>query len=330
MLKRALYQTAGGPTTWGNIAAALWFCWFLAAVPPQVYAAEVVDRIVAVVNDDIILLSDLMRILKPYADRIQKAGYPEEREKEMLAKVRGEILGGLVDERITDQEVRRIGVFVSEKEVGDAIDRIKKTNRYSDADFEKGLKAEGLTMEAYRQRIKDQILRNKLVNREVKSKIVVTQEDVRKHYESHPEQYGGETRYHLRNLMIRVEPSATEEERAAARKRMEDILSRLRAGESFDKTGTIGKDLGFIGFGTLAPQLQEALRNAEPGSFTPVLDTDQGYQLFFVQDIAQSQGKPFEAVAEDIERELYEDVVNQKFRSWVEDLRKRSSIKIVE
>jgi peptidyl-prolyl cis-trans isomerase SurA len=111
---------------------------------------------------------------------------------------------------------------------------------------------------------------------------------------------------------------------------MEVILQKLKAGESYDKSGTRGLDLGMIGFQKLSPQLQEVLKEMNPGEFTPVLDTDQGFQIFFVQDILETKGKSLEEASAEIERRLYEEIVDKQFSLWLGNLRNRSYIKIIK
>lgn len=292
--------------------------------------AEIVDRIVAVVNDDIILLSELNQEFQPYADRIRKSGYSPSKEREMIEKVRTDILKRLIDQVLTDQEIERTRILVSEKEVDQAFERFKAANNLTDETLERALAEQGRTLESYRLRIKEQILRTRLVNREVKSKIVITKADIRAYYDAHADRYAGAMKYHLRNLMMRISPDTTESEKRVVEKRMNDILTKLKAGQTFDKSGTIGTDLGWIESSKLSPQLRTALNAMTPGEFTPVLDTDQGFQIFFVQDITTIPGKSFEDASGEIETELYDEVVNGKFESWLDNLRGRSHIKRIE
>ena len=297
---------------------------------PGAVRAEVVDRIVAVVNDDIILLSELNRELKPYSERIASAGYSPAKMDQMLYKIRTDMLDRMIDEKLTDQEIKRSKIFVTEKEIDGAIERLKEANYYTDEEFRKTLANQGLDMEEYRKRLKEQILRTRLVNLEVKSKIVITKEDIHAYYEKHRDRYASEKKYHLRNLIMKLPPQADETQKLEAEKRMTGILARLKAGQPFDKSGTAGRDLGLIPFRKLSPQLQSILKDMKPGAYTPVLDTDQGYQIFFVQDIESAPGKPLDAVHDEIERQLYEEIVNEKFRSWLNDLRKRSAIRMIK
>ncbi len=301
--------------------------------------AEVVDRIVAVVNDDIISLFELNQSLKPYTEKIRALGYTSEKERKMLFKVREDILNQLIDQKLTDQEIKRFRIAISEKEIDSAIERIKEVNFYTDEELKEALAREGLTIEKYRKRMKEQMLRTKLVNLEIKSKIVITKEDIKSYYESHADEYGGENKYHLRNIIMKVFSAANEAEKLAVYKKMESILAKLKDGESFEAMAAAysesslaseGGDLGLFGLDDLSPQLQEAIRGLNAGEFTSVLDTDQGYQIFFVQDIIKTQGRSLEEVSPEIEEKLFNEIVDEKFRSWLEGLRKRSCIKIVK
>ncbi len=192
---------------------------------------ELVDRIIAVVNEDIISLFELNQMAKPYSDKIRSMGYPEDKAKEMLLKIREDILNQLIDQKLTDQEIRRRGITVSEKETDSAIERLlKDANLRSSEELEKALLKEGLTLEEYRQKIKEQILRGRLVNTEIKAGIVITKEDIKAYYESHHDEYEGEKKYHLRNIIMKKEDSGN------VKKKMEDVLNKLKSGESFEKT----------------------------------------------------------------------------------------------
>ena len=292
--------------------------------------AEVVDRIVAIVNEDLILLSELNQAYAPYADQIKSAGYLPGREQEMLATVRTELLDSMIDQKLTDQEIKRLNIIVAEKEVDEAIASIKEANNATDQELVEMLRQQGLTLGEYRLKMKEKILRNRLVDIQVKSKIVVTREDIAAYYQSHPERYGSQIQYHLKNLMVRVRPETGPGEKQAAKQVLSAIHEKLLSDQAYDGSGTLEMDLGWIPFNTLSPQLKDALKGVKPGGFTPVLDTDQGFQVVFVLDVRQSAEKPLEEVSRDIERELYQEVIDQKFKSWLQDLRASSLITIIQ
>lgn len=301
-------------------------------------AAEVLDRIVAVVNEDIILLSELKDRMEPFVQRIRQQGFEMDQERQMLFKVREEMLNRLVDEKLTDQEIKRNDIQVDEAAIDSTIERIKATNSFTDEDLREYLEKEQMTMEQYRETIKEQVLRTRLVNYQVKSKIVITEEEIQAYYDSHPEEYGGKIRYRLRNILMRVPDFSTEAEKEAVQKQMQQLQSQIEAGESFadlartysqSPAAADGGDIGEFEKETLSPQIQAALDGLNPGQATAVLDTDQGFQLFYVEAVIRSEGKPLDSVRGEIHQKLFAEVVDKKFVSWLEDLRSQSHIKII-
>ena len=126
--------------------------------------AELVDRVVAVVNDDVILLSELQEAIKPYVQRLSGLNYPPEKAAQMRFKIREDILDQLIDRQLTDQEVRRLGLSVEAAEIDSAIERIKQTNFLTDETLREAIAKQGYSLAEYRSNVSQQILRSKLVN----------------------------------------------------------------------------------------------------------------------------------------------------------------------
>jgi peptidyl-prolyl cis-trans isomerase SurA len=317
----------------------LFFCVFGFPLIINAKAAEIVDRIVAVVNDEVITLTELNSSLKPYAEKIRSLGYSPEKEQQLLFNVRKDMLDRLINQKIEDQEIERSKVKISEEEINQTIERIKETNYLTDEQLRAALAKDGLTMETYREKVKGQILRARLVNLKVKSKIVITKEDVKAYYEEHIKEYGGEQKYHLRNIIMKVPLFLDSEKKLEIKAKMDEILEKLKEGESFEvlaakysesPAASDGGNLGTFGFDALSPQLQKAIGKIKPGEFTPVIDTDQGYQIFFLEEIISAQGKTLEEVTPEIERKLLNESIDKKYREWITDLRKQSVIKIIQ
>ena len=301
-------------------------------------ASEVIDRIVAVVNEDIILLSELRERMAPYVQRIRQQGFDLEKERQMIFKVREETLNRLVDEKLTDQEIKRNDIQVDETTIDNTIERIKTTNSFTDEDLRRFLEQDQMTMEQYREKIREQVLRSRLVNYQVRSKIVITDAEIRDYYDSHPELYGGEVRYHLRNILMPVPEFSTDAEKAAVQEKMNQLSERIQAGEAFadlarqysqGPAAADGGDIGEFGEKALSPQIRAALDGLDPGSTTEVLDTDQGFQLFYLEAINRTEGKPLASVKDEIHQKLFTEVVDKEFLSWLENLRSGSHIKII-
>jgi peptidyl-prolyl cis-trans isomerase SurA len=257
----------------------------------------------------------------------------------MLVELRKDMLNNLIDERITDQQVDRLGISVSQEEIDNALQRIKEIRSLTDDQLRKALSRQGLTMEEYRKQLQEQLLRSKLLDYEIKSKIVVTEADIKRYYETHLEEFGGEKKYHLRTIIMRVPSFADEEEKSRVRQKMEEVYDRLEKGADFaemarrySESGLAaeGGDLGLFKLEEIAPQFREALKGKSAGSYTSVLDTEQGYQIFFIEDIVDTPAKALEEVSAEIQNRLYQEQVNEKFSAWLEDLRKNSHIKVIQ
>lgn len=150
---------------------------------------EMVDRIVAVVNDEIITYSMVNEAFAPYEKKLRENAYPLDKEIEMRFKIRSNLIQQLIDQEITNQEVKKAQITVSNNEIDSYVERIKQMNSFTDEDLRKMLETEGVTLEQYKKEIKNILLRNKLIQYEVKSRIVVTQKDIDDYYEKHQDEF---------------------------------------------------------------------------------------------------------------------------------------------
>jgi peptidyl-prolyl cis-trans isomerase SurA len=290
--------------------------------------AVVVDRIVAVVNDDLITLFDLNQKFRPYEENIRALGYAPERERETLFKLRTDLLNQLIESTLSDQAVKKHNIEVSEQEIDTALERVKDARSLTDDDLRAGLAQQGLTLEEYRKNLKHQLLRNKLVNREVKSKIVVTEDDINAYYDAHREKFAGELNYHIWNIFIRTATFEDDSSRRLALEKMEAVLTQLKQGRSFESFAVDDSNSPMAPKGADLGQFKlEELSPMKAGDFSPILKTGPGYQIIFVQKIVETESKSLATVKSEIHEILYNEAVDNRFQKWLKDLRKRSHIK---
>jgi peptidyl-prolyl cis-trans isomerase SurA len=299
---------------------------------------EIVERIVAIVNDDIITYLEVQKEISPYEEQIKAVGYDPEKEQQMLYRVRSDVVNKLVDQKLTDQEIKRHKITVSDEEIDKDIEQIKKGKSWTDEDLRKALENEGMTIESYREKLKEQALRARLLNTAVKANIVITKEDVAAYYASNIEKYQGQLTYHLRNIIMRVPEIAGTDGKKAVLEKMEHVHAELAKGAPFESLARKysesvlaknGGDLGMLPYKDFSPQLKEALKGLSKGEYTAVLDTDQGYQIFYIENIVKENEIPLEEVYSEIESTLYKELSEKAFADWIETLRKESHIKII-
>ncbi|MEJ2222574.1 MAG: SurA N-terminal domain-containing protein [Desulfobacterales bacterium] len=305
----------------------------------QAEESLVVDRIVAVVNDEIITLYDLNLTLKPYEKNIEALDYPPEERRETLFKLRSDLLSKLVDEKLADQQIKKYNLTISNQEIDLTIERMKESRSYTDEDLRAGLAEQGLTMEEYRDNLKKQLLRGKLVNREVKSKIVITRGEIEKYYNEHRDKYAGETKYHLWNISIRFSQMTDESQKQIAFGKMKTVLSQLKQGRTFESFAAEapdspespeGTDLGLYRLDELSRQLRNVVTDMKAGEYSSILETDIGYQIIYVQKILVTDSKSLSDVEAEIEDVLYNEAIDNRYNTWLSELRKRSHIKIIK
>ncbi|MDY0220151.1 MAG: SurA N-terminal domain-containing protein [Desulfobacterium sp.] len=290
----------------------------------QAAHAQVIDRIVAIVNDEVITLNELNQALRPYVDNINSAGYTGEQREKILFKLRSDMLTRMVDRMLTDQEVRRYNITVTDKEIDAAIERLKQAQRMTQEDLLKALDQDGMTFADYREKMRQEILRPKLINYSVKSKVVVTDREVAAYYTENMAEYAGVRKYRLLNILLTDRDVA-----ASVRERLENGEEFKDLAREFSKAPNAGDGglLGSFTLDTLSKQLQTAVGRLDQGEYTDVLSTDQGFQIFFLDGIVETREIPLDDVKEEIQRKLYDQIVEEKFNSWLESLREKSHIK---
>jgi len=310
----------------------------VAALTLRVDAAEVVDRIVAVVNDDIIRLVELNKAVAPIEEQIREMNLSPDKEKKAIYDKRMAVLNDLIDEKLADQEIMRSHITVGKGEIDDALERIKAMNYYTDEDIRQALLKNGLSMDDYRSDINEQLLRNKLVNLKIKSNIIITQSDIQHYYDQHIDKYGPKKEYMLRNIIMMYPAGTDDESKKPVYARMETVYEQLANGAVFEEAAKEyseasnaddGGELGLFMMDELTKNIQIALKPMKPGEFSPIIETDQGYQIFFIDKIVDTPGRAMSEVEDEIQHTLYEEFVNEKFQSWIEELRKDAHIQII-
>ena len=300
--------------------------------------AELVDRIVAIINDDIILQSEFDVTANLFRKSAQKQNPDAEVSNILTQDQKNIIINQMINDKLILQQVFQYGIKVDEEEVDSNIERIKSVNNLSDAAMLRMIELDGMTYEEFKTKIRDQLLQIRLVNRQVKSKVIITDADVRAYYDANKEVYGGRAKYHLRQILVRS-ASAADDEKRSTFSLVQNIFERLKAGENFSELAKVysqsssareGGDLGFFELRLLAPQIRDAISNLPKGGFTNIIESDQGYQILYIEDIETTQGQSFDDAVSAIEEKLYTERMEEKFQAWLTDLRKKAHIQIME
>lgn len=289
--------------------------------------AEVVDRIVAVVNNDIITLSELENMTK--AIEAQSGIKPTSRDAK---KIQHKMLETLIDRKLALAEAKRRGITVSPKDVDEAIEKFKKNNNIpDDATLVKMLSNAGLSYKEFRQQVANQMIQQRLVAMVVGSKVMVSNAEVRRFYDQKFKE-GGTSQVHLMILRLLFPPGATEAQKEEVKQKAETILSGVKGGESFQEAA--GKfslnptDVGFVSQSDLDPRLADHMRSLKPKGMIPV-ETPNGYQLIQLLSRRAGEAPAFAEVAPKIRKMLQQQEMAKYFEEWVKTLRQKAHIRIM-
>jgi peptidyl-prolyl cis-trans isomerase SurA len=288
--------------------------------------AEVVDRIVAQVNDDIITMSELQNMVKTV--QAQSGVKPTGQDEKKILR---EMLEGLIDRKLAKTEAQRRGIVLADKEVEEALVRFKQRNNIPDDEtFAKGLSQAGLSLKEFKQQIADQMIQERLLVAVVGVKVNINDTEVRRFYDQGFKKGG--VQVHLLTLRLPFPPGATQEQKEETKQKAETILNAIKRGESFaEAAGKLSlkiSDVGFVSQSDLDPRLAEYLGQLKPKEVAPVA-TQEGIQLIQVLGRRSGEARSFEEVAPEIRRMLTQQEMAKHFGEWVKTLREKAHIKIM-
>lgn len=291
-------------------------------------AAKVVERILAVVNDEVISQSEVEQMAKAFQ------AHPDFRLPPGKSKdLQSQLLEALIMQKLAKAEAKRRGLTISEKELEKAFEEFKKRNGFESTEaLAQVLAKNDLTVEAFKQQLADKMLQDRLLAIIAGGKVVVTEADVRRFYEQeYPKARGREI--HLKILNLPFPPGASEAQREEVRKKAELILQESRRGvpweELRDRHGVLVQDLGFVAEADLDSELARHLAGVKTGEVAPI-QTPQGFQLLQVVNRREGRSRSFEEAAPEIRELLQRREMERIFEEWIRTQREKAHVQIMK
>ena len=244
----------------------------------------------------------------------------------MIQEINVKVLNALIDNSLTQQEAIKYRISVSDNAVDNVVKNMMESRSMSLEQLEKALDNDGLTLTEYRKNIKKQILRNKLINHAVKSKVVVLESDIKSYYENHKEDYSGQKKYYLRNILINKEDKIQEiSSQLDTKKDFKELAKQY----SIAPNAKDGGDLGLFDIQNFPDNIKTEIAKLKKGQFTDIITTPQGFQIFYIEDIVFDGGKTYDQARDEIHKILYNAQAEKKFTTWLESLKKNAHIEIM-
>ena len=292
----------------------------LGALPVQ--AASVRDRIVAVVNTELITLSELEEEVGDVKAQARQR-YSGVELAQRLRQIDYMGLNRMIERKLQVQIAKRRGIKVTEEEVKDAIVRLRRLGETPDENDPKEM-----TM------IRDQLTALHLINQQVRSSLLVSDAEILRFYQQHRDRFMLPPEVRISQILIALGPGS---ELLAVREKAQEVYAQLKNGERFEELavkysdgpeGRRGGNLGYIRQGDILPQIQKAIEQAPPGSVTEPIASPSGMHIIRVDDRKPSEFRPFEEVKEDVRSMVFQLKSEEAYIVWIKEQKDKNYIEI--
>ena len=309
--------------------------------------AEVIDRVVAEVNEDVITLSEVEEQGQAVFQKIIQQAPAEERDA-MLNGAWREVLDSIIDKTLIAQEAAKRNITVSEQELDAAIEQIVAANNITRELLLEDLRSNGIDEQTYRSNLRSQIYQNRLVSMEVRAKVVVTEDMLLDYYDTKYTRHVKEGGFYLLQIGTSWDLAAdsssggpSEADKAEARKRAERIHKLAVGGQDFSSlamkysdlpSGAEGGDIGVFTEDEMASYMRDAVLTLQTGDISPIVESPVGYQFFKL--LSSREGgivmqASYEAVKEEIRERMYNEIMQKELDDWINTIRDQAYIRVL-
>ena len=302
---------------------------------PPTDAESVVDRVICVVNSDAVTLYELDEA-EAYTLYETKQQPPTGEER---VAFRDKVLAGIIEKRLQLQQAEREKLTVEDAEMKAEIDEIwKKLGAKTDAEFEAMVKAQGLSVEGVKKRLREQLMVERIKRRKVNLRISVTEEDIDQYLNANREKLETGLSFEARHILFLPTAGAGEDGWHTAKQRAEDVYTRVMGGEDFgelarefsDDTATAknGGRLGILKRGELAPDIEKAILRLSPGEHSSPFRSEVGYHLFEIESKETLAGEQLLQARNQIRDILYKQKYDVRLNEWLVEIRGKAIIEM--
>lgn len=327
-------------------------------------AAKVVDKTVAIVNSEAIMLSEYNKIANPILEQYKQSAPPAEQTPEKINEFRKKLIDQMVDDKLLKQEAQKAKIKVTKREVEEGIKQVKKRFPTED-EFQAEMKKEDMSVPQFEKRIEEQLTVMKLIELEVKAKVTPPAEsDVKAFYEQiqlkmagknlgldkkDEDEIGTLAKYltkltaeqvHARHILVAVDKNASLDTKSAALKKIKKVAQEVKAGGDFEELAqkysddpgsrNRGGDLGFFSAEDMVPDFAKTAFALNVGQVSDPVLTDFGYHIIKVEEKRAARKLTYDDVKNDLKELLSQKSAQKRYETWLKDLRAKSSIKINE
>jgi peptidyl-prolyl cis-trans isomerase SurA len=300
---------------------------------PHQDAPDIVDRVLAVVNNDVITLSELQDSLALFLYESKETVRPEQEEA-----IKERLLRRMIESRLQLQEAAREQLTVDEADVNEQLAEVmKRFSVKTEEELAGVIKAQGLTVEGVKKRLRDQVLIQKVIRRKVQLRVSVTEQEIDAYVLENREKLETGLSYRARHILVVPKPGGSEAAWEDARASAEEVWTKVRAGEDFgdlagryseDPTAKEGGDLGVLKQGELAADIEGQILRLRQGEASAPYRSRFGFHIFKLEWKESLSGEALAQAKQQIRDVLFRQKYAARLETWVSEIRKRAIIEI--
>jgi parvulin-like peptidyl-prolyl isomerase len=304
---------------------------------PRMASAELIDSIAAMVDQEIILVSEIREAIASQVPILRQNATSQEEFERAFTQLMTQALEEIIQSKILYREALRAGIEIHDADVENNVNDFRKTFE-KEEDFMAYLNEAGVTLNSYRDRIRKQMMARYMSGTKrqmLESEVVISETDVTAYLDEHEEEFSQPERVRVRQIMIRARRDTPERDEAKAR--LELLRDEVRNGSDFGELAKRyseapgAEDGGIIGWqkrGDLVAEMDEAAFALEAGQVSEVVETQFGVHLLQVDDRAAAGEVSLTDARAKIEPQLRTQEASERFVKWINDLRKRSNVRV--
>ncbi len=297
---------------------------------------DVIDRVAATVDGDVVTLSELQERAGQEWDRVERMDAGAAREQARREALR-RAFEAVLAEKLLAKQAEALQLEVTEAQVDAAVQDIKTRNRFDDAQLDQALATQGLDRATFRLQVRRELETYQVLQYKVRGRVKLSDADVRNYYQTHPQEFGGEQEVKVRHLFLPLAEGASKAEEDKVRAQAERVLQRLKAGEDFAKvarevskgpSAADGGDIGWLRRGTVQKQLEDAAFALKDGQISSLVRAGPGLHIVKVEGHRTGGGRSFEDAQDEIRARLYEEQVGTYRQQFIDELKKDALIEV--
>ncbi len=312
--------------------------------------AVIVERIVAIVGDKPILLSEMRARAKPFLVQIQQSVPAGPQQAAAQSQLFKDLIEKMVDEELEGQAAARANITVSTQEIENAFENIAASQGLTkEALFKEAKAKNGLTEQDYRDEMRRQIIEGKMIQLRVKGRIRITEEDIKTMYDRVVREERKRREYHPAWVVFRILPGSSEAAIAERKAQAADVAARAKKGEDFEKLAALysddpatrdkGGDIGIRApqgspqalsgkMGVLSPELEAAVMPLEPGEVTGPIEVGQVVVVMKLMSRQPSRYTGLKEARPEMIQRLQAEIMDKAKKKWLEELRRRTHVDV--